>query len=36
MKKQEQNRKFDWKELLLDVLKLAIGAAAGWLGAGTV
>lgn len=27
-------KKFDWKSLLLDIAKLAIGALAGWLGLG--
>ena len=26
--------KFNWKKLLLDVLKVVAGALAGWLGAG--
>ena len=32
----KETPKFDWKTLVLNILKLAIGAAAGWLGAGTM
>lgn len=27
-------KKFDWKKLLLDVVKVIIGALGGWFGAG--
>lgn len=27
-------KNFNWRKLLLDILKVLVGAAAGWLGAG--
>lgn len=27
---------FNWKKLLIDLVKVAVGAIAGWLGAGTI
>lgn len=29
-------KKFNWKKLLIDIVKIAIGALTGWLGAGTI
>lgn len=30
------NKKFDWKSLAFDVIKVVLGALAGWLGHGTL
>lgn len=27
-------KKFNWRKLILDIIKVAIGAAAGWFGTG--
>lgn len=29
-------QQWNWKKLLIDVIKVVVGAIAGWLGAGTI
>lgn len=30
----EEKSKFNWKKLIADIIKVALGALSGWLGAG--
>ena len=36
IKKTERRNKMNWKKLLIDVLKVVVGAVAGWLGNGLI
>lgn len=32
----QNKKKFDWKKLVADVIKVALGALTGWLGGGSL